>query len=115
MLLASLTEGFEAAVYGAPRMVCFLVLAFVALWSSNISRLGGRTMAVGALLNASAALVFAFVNAGIYFTPEHTFLGPDGILVRYAELIATPALVIFTFGFCHEAIRLGGWKFGRSQ
>ena len=100
---SSITEGIGSVIFGLLRPVCWLILAYVACRSSLLGRIPRRLMAVGALGNFTAAVVFLFVNAG-FAVPE--------FWSDYAQLVATPSTVAFALGFTAEAIKLGGFQVG---
>lgn len=97
------TDGIGSIAYGALRPVCFLAIA-IAVYRAPLLTIGKWPMILGSLGNFTASVAFLFANAEM--------IARDSFPVEYAELAATPALVLFTFGFIACLIRLAGLRFG---
>ena len=106
------TEGIGSVLYGLLRPVCFLAIA-AAVFAAPGIRTGRWAMICGALGSAVASIIFLFVHASIVFYDDGRLFGHDGIISNFAELLSTPAIVLFTLGFVASIIEIAGLKFGR--
>jgi hypothetical protein len=105
-LLAAVTEGIPSVIYGLMRPISFAAIVLMAWKTPLISPCARRLMMLGAAGNFTTSIVFLFVNAGI---PIHEFW-PD-----YAQLVATPSIVVFTLGLAWAAIGVGGLRWGNGN
>lgn len=105
MIDAVITSGLGSVLYGLLRVACWIIIGVVSHRASLIGGTGGKLLTVGCFANAVTASGFLLANAEIS-------LFPGNPVVQAAEVMATPAMVMFTLGFVWESIRVAGLTIG---